>query len=422
MSKSLIREPNTLSELQSMSGDEIRRIDAYCNSNGDIEISKFMRGIIRLVDKERSWQGKEKSDSVRGLWYNPVKPVAQKALSHWIDSGRIESPFNEYMAGKLSTYLSNLVKNESTGITYRGLNIYDKSRDRTIKTTGIESDKILFAEKDVAYRKVKPLSETYELSVVSGSGYSSTASIEVISNELNPHKNYRLFVLSDYDPNGFKIADDFSKRAGEMGINILDVSRVAIDPDQVDDKTISQQKFKLPKGDQDWSKAIDGKYGLELEAIGSGPQGGKKLRQVVVDGIQSEINERDRYERELSNKTENSFDFAPREVAEDAIEERLGRARRKLYDRLYNEAQDMIDGSDDIHYDQHGNLSINWEKAQQSNDPLLPEIPDDGDLHQSAVEGEDYSVRSGSQKQEIMTRLESKIESGEIDVDEILFG
>lgn len=421
MSTTLIREPDTLPELQSMSTDEIRRVDAYQHGDG-IATSKFMRGVIRLADKERSWQGIEKADSVRGFWYNPVKPIAQKAKPEYVNSDKVDESFTEHMAGNLSRYLSNMVKNKSNGITYQGLNIYDESRERSIETTGIESDKILLAEKDVAYRKVKSLSETYELSVVSGGGYSSTAAIEAIANELNPHKNYRLFVMSDYDPSGFEIVEDFHSRARQMGINIVDIERVAVNPEQVDGKTISEQKYELPSDDQSWNGAIDGKYGLELEAIGAGSEAGRKLRKIVVDEIQPNIRETERYSRELSNATTNMMDKVPNELAHRTIEEWYGDVQRKIWKRIDEEAHEIMEDSDVFKSSEDGGYKIDWEEAQKSDDPLIPEAPDKGDLHQAAVNGNNFNVSGRTAEKELRTRLEAKIESGEIDIDGIILG
>jgi hypothetical protein len=413
--ENLLPAPTTLPEMQSMAGDEIRRIEALrSGSDPPIAISKFMRLVIRLAAKV-DWSEER---ALREFWYNPVKPMALRAFWEYDDTGKVSQTFNDYFAKKLSEYLSELVLKDSNDITYRALRVFDESRERNIRTTGLESDKLLFVEKKTAFRKLNPLADVYEISIISGGGFSATAAIEAIADDLDPATPYRLYVMSDYDPTGFDIVNDFRRRATQLGIQLLSVTRLGINPSQVDDQTISEQRFK-PKVSSDnheeWMDeyGIDGRYGLEIEATSGGTTGGRKLRQTVVDELRSEINERGRYEQELQRSARTISDNAAGMVVEDLIgplRDQLHRGLRSHSKRIMYESEAIGEGFA---------VDLDTARSIDGTDPLLPSVPADGDLHKGAVDGESLAIKTTGESQAVYRRLLDGIRNGDIDLSEI---
>jgi hypothetical protein len=399
-----------------MSGDELRRIDSLQRTEDEppIFISKFFRLVIRLAAKER-WSERR---SVREFWYNPVKPLAQKAFTeHLNDPSRIDGSFNDYFAGVTSHYLSELVLDGE--IAYRDLNIYDESRQRSIKRFGFEIDKILFVEKEAAYRKIKPLADVYELTIVSGGGFGATAAIEDIASELSPGRSYKLYVVSDYDPAGFKIVEDFERRAGKLGINLLTAERVGIDPDQVDDQTVQEQRF-TPSYESDYDfrwrdrYAIEGEYGLEIEAVSGGTDGGQMIRRAIVDELRPHIDEDERYQQELTDATESMIDSAKWDAVDQIVNIVNGDLRERLHEQVDPEVDRIVSDAKAVTFD-NGKHKIDLEKARRHVDAVVPKAPDDGELHEKAVSGDSLNVSWRGEKGAIKDQIMDLYESGEIE-------
>jgi len=296
--------------------------------------------------------------------------------------------------------------------------VFDESRERNIRTTGLESDKLLFIEKKTAFRKLKPLADVYDISIISGGGFSATAAIEAIADDLDPTTPYRLYVMSDYDPTGFDIVNDFRRRATQLGIQLLSVTRIGINPSQVDDQTISEQRFK-PKVSSDnheeWMDkyGIDGRFGLEIEATSGGATGGRKLRQTVADELRSEINERGRYEQELQRSARRISDNAAGMVVEDLIgplRDQLHRGLRSHSKRIMYESEAIGEGFA---------VDLDTARSIDGTDPLLPSVPADGDLHKGAVDGESLAIKTTGASQAVYRRLLDGIRNGDIDLSEI---
>jgi hypothetical protein len=416
MSVQLLSTPTTLADLQAMSGDEIRRIDSLQRSEDEppIFISKFFRLVIRLAAKEQ-WSERR---SVREFWYNPVKPLAQKTFTeHSNDPSRIDGSFNDYFAGVTSHYLSELVLDGE--IAYRDLNIYDESRERSIKPSGFEDDKILFVEKEAAYRKIDPLADVYDLSIVSGGGFGATAAIEDIAGVLSPTRSYKLFVVSDYDPAGFKIIDDFERRAGQLGINLLTAERVGIDPDQLDDQTVQEQRFRPSyesNYDLRWREryAINGEYGLEIEAVSGGTDGGRMIRQAIVDELRPHIKENIRIEDELADATQSMVEGAKWDAVGEIIDIINGDLRERLHEQVDPEVDRIVSEAEAVTFSD-GTHNIDPMKARQHVDAVVPEPPEVGELHEKAVSGDSFDVSYRKERDAIKNQIMKLYENGEIE-------
>lgn len=407
--------PDSLAAMQAMDAEAFEAVDRY-DYRGSVSPKRVLRHMIELAADELSWQGRDNSNSLRDFWYNPSKPVLERAFPDKVDDPDFK--FSRRMSQYLSDTMSEMVKDGE--VSYRELNILDDSRQRAVNRGTIEEDKILFVEKDAAYRKLKPLEQTYKLSIVSGSGFQATALIEDLAHELNGATSYKLYVLSDYDPTGFKIVEDFEERAGQLGIQVSDVQRLGIKPSQLDAETIIEQKFSPPinsERDEEWMAqyGIEGEYGLELEAIGDLNNKGPELRRVVVDALKDDIRERERYKQDTEASTGSG--------ASGAVHSLVNSLTGNLEDGLREAAVAIlrdVDGIEEVE-DTFGRPSVEIEgldAARQSK--YIAEPPEEGDLHEAAISGRYRGANKRQVAEAIKEDLQEQIEEGEIDVMDLL--
>ena len=412
-------EPTSLAELHHLDTEEIRKVRAYQWGDG-IAINRIIKSIIRLADDEREWQGQDDADPLRGFWYSPCKPILQRAFPE--KTADPDYDFSREMTKRLSAVLSEMVKDGE--VTYRGLNIYDDSRKRDVRVGTIEDDKILFVEKRGAYRKLDSLAHTYELSVVSGGGWGATACIEDLANKLSerrkaPDGGYQLFVLSDYDPTGFKIAREFSVRSETLGVPIGTVERIGIDPAQLSEEMVEVQRFRPAvetEADERWmaEHAIEGRYGLEIEALSGQDRGGKRLREGVVDALRPYIREEDRIKRQ--------FTVGATRAANNNIREIRDEATAGLAERLREESIAILsdrEGVDAVGYGGKVRVTADMDSIEPD-DEFLPDPMADDELHDLAADGEPPEIDTEQPKDALREEIKRRIKNGDIPVDELL--
>ena len=346
-------------------------------------------------------------------------------MPDWGD-GAGTSDWNREMTKRLSAVVSEKVKDGE--LTYRELNILDDSRSRRIASSSLENDKILFVEKSAAYRKLEPLAEVYDITLVEGSGWQATALIEDLAQQLDRDQTYTFWVLGDFDPTGFGIVDDFVNRASEMGIPVdRDASRrIGIWPRQVDDEVLREQRFTPARngGDDDWFRdhAIEGEYGLEIEAVGASLEGkAEALRELVVDEISDEIDADARRFRDTQQSAAAVPDHAARRVVSDITDD-LTSALREAAAEYYRD----IDGVKSCTVNDWGDVSVELDR-----DMVLSDEGVDGDfvpsaysaqrLHSGAVSGNEPYANGGRKAKSRMKReLKDQIRDGDIDVEDLL--
>ena len=425
-----LQKPQTLSELQALDTADFREVEAY-HYRGDLSKRRVVRGIIEAAAQELSWQGEANSNSLRDFWYNPTKAILEEAFPNEY-GGAGTSKFNRNMSKVLSSVLSDMVKDGE--ITYRDLNILDDSRDREIHTDSVESDKILFVEKSSAYRKLKPLEEVYQLSLVEGSGWQATAAIEDLVRQLDTDgdQTYTVYVLSDYDPAGFGIVEDFAARTQQFGLPVDEVKRIGIKPEQVSEQALKDQKF-TPGGSNidDWlaEYGIDGQYGLELEAVGTDlEKKGRALRKLVVEEIKDDVDTRTRRAQDTANKIASKGRGAAgtvaRSITED-LEDALSEAAAEIVESdvagVTSAENSMFGMKVSIDFDQIEAIH-NGQDVDVDGDPTITPRPyDDEDLHRGAYKGSTPRVRdSNAMKKHVKQELRQRIQDGDIDVQELL--
>lgn len=423
--------PTTLSDMQNMTTEQFKNVDKFLY-HGDLSKRRVVRHIIELAEQELSWQGESNSNSLRDFWYNPTKAILEEAFPDAY-GGPGTSKFNRNMSKVLSSVLSDMVKDGE--ITYRDLNILDDSRDREIHTRSVESDKILFVEKSSAYRKLKPLEEVYQLSLVEGSGWQATAAIEDLVRQLDTdEQEYTVYVLSDYDPAGFGIVEDFAARVEQFGLPVDDVKRIGINPEQVSQQALDEQKF-TPGGSNidDWlqTHGIDGQYGLELEAVGTDlEKKGRALRKLVVEEIKDDIDARTRRKQDTASKIESKGNSAAVSVANNITSD--------LEDALKSAAADIVQeavaGVESASASRFGmSVSIDFDTIEAVHDgdidpddvdgdpTITPRPYPDDDLHKGAYKGRTPRVRdSNAMKKRVVNELQEQIKNGDIDVEQLL--
>jgi hypothetical protein len=121
--------------------------------------------------------------------------------------------------------------------------------------------------------------------------------------------------LTDYDPTGYQIAEDFSRRSETLGINVDRVKRVGVEPDQVPQQTLANERFRVPvenENDKQWLQNHGIKddsgnpvFGLELEAIGSRGSQAADFRRVVTNALEPHLEKTRRREKDLNIETAN---------------------------------------------------------------------------------------------------------------------
>lgn len=308
------RLPQSMDEMLQLTREEALELGELTHA-GDVSIKAVTRHMMRLLADEVTWKGRENSQSLRGVWYSGVKQVYQNLFpERWEDGYYSESPSRRF-SQELSSHLSEMVKEGE--LTYRDLNVIDDSRDRRIVGENkIEHDKILFVEKEAKFRQLEPITDVLEVSLVSGGGWQATALIEDMANILDPTETYTFFILTDYDPTGYQIADDFESRAKTLGVNVDRVERIGIEPEQVPDETLENERFEVPvdnETDREWlyehgleDEFGEPRFGLELEAIGGRDSAAEDFRRVVVEALESHMRKDRRRERDTNIETANT--------------------------------------------------------------------------------------------------------------------
>lgn len=370
--------PQTMDEMLALSKEEALQIDGLV-WRGDLSIKRVTKRMIRLLADEMTWKGRENSQSLRGVWYSGVKQVYQNLFPEKWEPDHYTEPPSRRFSQSLSNYASEMVKEGA--ITYRDLNVVDDSRDREIVgTSKVEHNKILFVEKRAKYRQLKPISDVLEMSLVSGGGWQATALIEDLANVLDDDESYQIFVLTDYDPTGYRIADDFRNRAETLGVNVESVERIGIEPEQVSDDVAEAERFEVPVEndyDEGWLEKHGleddmgvPRFGLELEAIGGRDSAAQDFRRVVVDALDEYLQKRRRRERDLNVQTAN--------VPARGVDALIDQMTERLNARLKNYAVEKMSEHEaikSIRYDEEDDnvyALVDLDKRVESNNDSIP--------------------------------------------------
>ncbi|WP_227376409.1 hypothetical protein [Haladaptatus halobius] len=71
--------PESLSELQQFSTEDFRAIEEY-HYQDELSPKRIIQSIARLAVPKVEWRGPSNANSLRDFWYNPVKPILERAF------------------------------------------------------------------------------------------------------------------------------------------------------------------------------------------------------------------------------------------------------------------------------------------------------------------------------------------------------
>jgi hypothetical protein len=301
----------SLSQLQAMTAEELiaafpQKKTRWVNMGYKVDAKQLIKAII-LATRDLHIPVTDNRGN-REVWYNPVKPILLK-----VERTRIEDPKTDYM-GYFEQIFSDMVKDGV--LTYADLGINDF---RTLKETfNIEQKKaqcwsniLLFIEKDSAYVHLQPLKELFNISIISGGGWSHTAGIERQLRSLQEKgiSEVVVFTVTDYDPFGFAIDHEFVSKCETLGLEITEHHRIGVNVEHATPEILDVQKYPIKRGrklsvegvsfnSEEWlaDYGIEGTYGLEIEAISAQPNGHQFLREIVAQELLKYLDESDRIE------------------------------------------------------------------------------------------------------------------------------
>lgn len=228
---------------------------------------------------------KMETRTIRDLWYSVVKPF----LSRVEPASEVLKPkWTRYRSQTLSAVLSEMVL--SGLCSYKHFMIEDRTRPKRRPShwnklkVGRFDEVILFIEKDASFPKIEGLAGLLGFTVECGKGQQATTAISEMIENLDHSRSYLVFTLTDYDYYGHLIMDSFEERASVLGLD-AEFVRVGVNIDQVPPKRRQVAKFRLPlssRQEREWAEiyAIDGEYGLEIEAL-TPPE----IRGTIADAV-----------------------------------------------------------------------------------------------------------------------------------------
>ena len=307
-----------LAQLQAMTQEDFIRFfpqksAKWVRRGYKVDANKLMKAII-LATAKLDWSASD-NRGVREVWYNPVKPLLLRAIGSRAET--IQT------MGSFENVLSSMVKKGI--LTYADLGVYDF---RTLRETyeAVEKAKcwsniLLFVEKDSAYVHLKPLQNLFNINMISGHGWSNTAGIEAILKELTQKgvTDVVVFTLTDYDPFGFAIDQEFVDKCETLDLYVTEHHRIGINVEHTTPENLAVQRYPIKHSkklsvngisfDSDrWlaEHGIDRQYGLEIEAV-SGQLGGHQfLREIVAKELLKYLVETDRVEEITGDVWENA--------------------------------------------------------------------------------------------------------------------
>jgi len=238
--------------------------------------------------------------TLRGFWYSLVKPCLSRM-------GGFETSDPETWNDDLSDALADMVK--LGRLSYADLGIRDRSRPRQLAQTytlpimaSLEvltpyPAFILFVEKAALYQEIEGLADYFGVSSLCGGGSPSLAACEDLVCSIGASPAYSrgtpltLLTLTDYDPAGYKIAEDVHKQFEPMARRHLGASvrsmRLGIEPKHLEPQDLERNAYTpAKKGLEAWFKETGGvngqRRGLELDALPL-----ERFRELFVEGLEA---------------------------------------------------------------------------------------------------------------------------------------
>lgn len=333
--------------------------------------SYLMRSII-LNEKEH-YRRTQDSRTLRGVWYSVVKPTLDK-LGYLTADDSTEAGLTRWDA-TLSKYMADLLRRGM--LMYSDLGIIDTSRRKetpaeryavaSIQKYGYKinvapySNIIIATEKDTVFNIISKMAQLFGCSCISAKGQNALGAMETLIKNIHgiDHPNRKfdsIYILSmtDYDPAGYYIAGALKKQAEDIleALNIHDVDvimeRIGIEPDQLSDELVEQNKYSPKPANLDaWVEMTGGingeAKGLELDALSP-----DQLREIFVESIREYVDPELYQEFVERSYAKKQFLEAMMYVFDQASEE--------FYDQYRNEIE--VDDLDVFELAQNGRSSV----------------------------------------------------------------
>jgi hypothetical protein len=302
--------------------------------------SALIRAIIRAEKRHCDMYGKPERRTIRDFWYSHIKVPLMRAegeAAECVGWGREASL-------ALSSIFSKLVLEGE--LRYIDINIEDKSRE----IAGVNwwkphpfSKIIVYVEKESTFDKLKPVTDTYNITLVTGKGFVATAALEGLMLELERQEqdseDYTILLMADYDAYGFKIGTDVQTRLRTLGMKCK-VQRCAIYPNQVSKDVLLNKTFPIPLQtpyDKEWCKKFGitrtgklgnqldsdgniterGEFGIELQALE-----GAELRALLIEHLKKYAPESEMVTAVIAEQKEGADEESAIQAAEKILRDR----------------------------------------------------------------------------------------------------
>lgn len=299
--------------------------------------------------------------TLRNLWYDIVKPFLNRNEK---PEHILQDKWGRKRSQVLSAVLSEMVL--SGMCRYKDFRIEDRTRPKRRPSSwdklevGRFDEVVLFIEKDSQFPRIEVLADLLGFTVECGKGQQATAAIEGLIDSLERGKSYLVFTVTDYDYYGFLIGQSMGERVETLGID-AEFHRVGVDLDQVPFEKREIAKFLLPmKSDRErewaYDYAIEGKYGLEIEALTA-----KELRGAIARAVYDYCDPEALYDYLMKKAINGMLDDVVSEVVEALagddediqkmleelreLQEKIYELKKKIREKVKPVAEDVLDGN-----------------------------------------------------------------------------
>jgi hypothetical protein len=302
--------------------------------------SGLIRTIIRAEKVHCDKHGKPEKRTIRDFWYSHIKVPLMRAEG---EAARADG-WGREASLQLSSVFSKMVLDGE--LRYIDLNIEDESREISEVSWWKPhpfSKVVVYVEKEATFSKLKPVTDTYNIALITGKGYVATAALEgfmlALEQEGAIDEEYTILLMADYDAYGFKIGKDLQTRFRTLGLKCK-VQRCAIYPNQVSKDVLLNKTFPVPVQnpfDKEWCEKYgitsSGKIGNQKDKSGNiterGTDGielqaleGSELRAILIEHLKKYAPESEMVDAVLAEQKEDADSEASYSAAERILRDR----------------------------------------------------------------------------------------------------
>jgi hypothetical protein len=316
----------TLMQLQAMTPEQLiaafpQKMSQWVRKGYLVDFNSLIEAVI-LATKAMHYPLSDQR-GCREVWYNPIKPILLK----------IERKRSEKYMKTFEAVLAKMVKEGRLAYADLGINEFRMLKETyNVNQNQAQcwSNILLFVEKDAVYVHLLPLQELFNINILSGGGWSKGAGIEHMLRLLQEKgiTEVVIFSLTDYDPFGFAIDQEFVSKCQTFGLTVSKHYRIGVNVEHATPEILDVQKYPIKRGrklscegidfnSDKWlaKYGIEGAYGLEIEAISAQPQGHDKIREIVATELLKYLSEVDR----INEIVTTAWNNAPKEALQSLM-------------------------------------------------------------------------------------------------------